>query len=197
MNGEDALPALLDGIGQGDESSFRCLYEQTKSRVFTLALRYVRNTEDAEEITQDVFIDVFRSAQAFRGESGVLTWLYRITVNKSLDFQKRQKRQKRFAFLTSLFDSAAGHPMSQPTEPYHPGVALEDQERAAVLHRAIDKLPEKQRTVYILTRIEGLTNPEAASILTTSVGAVESLQQRALANLRKDLTALYDELNNP
>lgn len=59
MNGEDALPALLDGIGQGDESAFRRLYEQTKSRVFTLALRYVRNTEDAEEITQDVFIDVF------------------------------------------------------------------------------------------------------------------------------------------
>ena len=197
MNGENALPALLDGIRQGDESAFRQLYEQTKSRVFTLSLSYARNAEDAEEITQDVFLEVFRSAHAFKGESSVLTWLYRIAVNKSLDFLKHQKRQKRFAFLTSLFDTRTGETLHHPPDFYHPGVALEDQERAALLYRAIDKLPEKQKTAYILTRIEGLSNPEAARIMTSSVGAVESLQQRAIANLKSELAATYNDLINP
>ncbi|WP_080053788.1 RNA polymerase sigma factor [Spirosoma aerolatum] len=185
------LSALIESIRQGDETAFRQLYELTKSRIFNTALSYVRSREDAEEITQDVFVDVFRSASQFKGDATVTTWLYRITINKSLDFQKRKKRQKRFAFLTSLFDSTTGEALHHPTDFFHPGIALENQENASRLFQAIDQLPDKQKTAYILTRIEGLTNIEAASVMTVTVGAVESLLQRANENLRKRLASWY------
>lgn len=191
------LLQLLDSIRLGDESAFRQLYETTKGRVFNTALSYVRSREDAEEITQDVFLEVFRSVGAFKGEASVTTWIYRITVNKALDFQKRKKRQKRFAFLTSLFDSSTGEVVHHPTDFFHPGIALENQENAARLFQAIDQLPEKQKTAYILTRIEGLTNIEAASVMTVTVGAVESLLQRANENLKKQLASLYKTLQKP
>lgn len=191
------LSPLLASIRQGDESAFRQLYETTKSRVFNTALGYVHTREDAEEITQDVFVDVFRSVGSFKEESSVTTWLYRITVNKSLDFLKRKKRQKRMAFLTSLFDSTTGEVLYHPTDFYHPGIALENQENAARLFQAIDKLPDKQKTAYILTRVEGLSNIEAARVLDISVGAIESLQQRATENLKKQLADLYKTLRKP
>ena len=103
MDDRRNLLVLVQGIRQGSESAFRQLYDQTQSRVFTLALGYVRNREDAEEITQDVFIEVFQSANAFKGEAAVTTWIYRIAVNKSLDFLKKQRRKKRFALFTNLF----------------------------------------------------------------------------------------------
>ncbi|MBD2702491.1 RNA polymerase sigma factor [Spirosoma sp. BT702] len=194
MNDPKNLFLLLEQIRQGNEPAFRQLYEITKSRVFNTALSYVRSREDAEEITQEVFIDVFRSAGSFEGDANVTTWIYRITVNKSLDFIKQKKRQKRFAFLTSLFDRDTGEVVHHPPDFVHPGVALENQENAARLFQAIDTLPEKQKTAYILTRIEGLSNIEAAQVMSTSVGAVESLLQRANENLKKQLLAVYKSL---
>lgn len=191
MSDAPSLLLLIQGIQQGHEPAFRDFYDQAKSRVFTLALGYVRNREDAEEITQDVFIEVFRSASSFKGDASVTTWLYRIAVNKSLDFLKHQKRQKRFAFITSLFDANTGEILHQPTDFFHPGIALENQEHAAILFRAIDKLPNKQKTAYILTRVEGLNNIETAGVMVVSVGAVESLLQRATENLKKQLAGWY------
>ena len=120
MNGSQDLISLIQGIQQGNELAFRQLYNQTKSWVFNLTLSYVHNREDAEEITQDVFIEVFRSANAFKGDANVVTWLYRITVNKSLDFLKYKKRQKRFAFLTSLFNTTGNETLHQSVDFVHP-----------------------------------------------------------------------------
>ena len=185
------LLLLLDAIGQGDEAAFQQLYEATKRRVYNTALGYTRRREDAEGITQDVYVEVFRLLSTFNREATVTTWLYRITVNKSLDFLKHQQRQKRFAFFTSLFNPQTGRPDYEPPEDVHPGVVLESQESAAILFRAIDKLAEKQRTAYILTRVEGLSNVETAKIMAISIGAVESLLQRATENLRKQLAGWY------
>ncbi|MBO0934404.1 RNA polymerase sigma factor [Fibrella aquatilis] len=179
------LLLLLTAIGRGEEAAFRALYEHTKSRVFNTALSYVRSREDAEEITQDVYVEVFRSAGAFRGEAGVTTWLYQITVRKSLDWLRHRKRQKRFAFLTSLFDPNSGALLHDPPDFFHPGIALDQQENAALLFRAIDKLSDKQKTAYILARVEGLSNIDTANVLGVSVGAVESLLTRATENLKK------------
>ena len=78
-------------------------YQAHKNLVFNLALNYVQNTEDAEEITQDVFLSVDQSMANFKGQSDIKTWIYRITINKSLDFLKAQKRKKRFGMIASLF----------------------------------------------------------------------------------------------
>lgn len=191
------LVVLIEAVRQGDESAFRHVYERTKNRVFNLALGYVRNREDAEEITQDVYVELFRSAGTFKGEASGTTWLYRIAVNKSLDFLKHQKRRKRFAFLTSLFDDRTGEALHQPSDFSHPGITLENKEHAAILFQTIHKLSEKQKTAYILTKVEGLSNIETAEIMTISVGAVESLLQRATDNLKKQLAGLYKTLQNP
>lgn len=183
--------SLIDAVLQGDERAFQQLYETTKSRVFNTALGYVRNREDAEEITQDVFVEVFRSLAAFNRQASITTWVYRIAVNKSLDFLKYRKRQKRFAFLTHLFDPQTGALSHEPVDTGHPGVMLENQENAAILFRAIDKLTDKQKTAYILTRVEGLSNIDAAEVMTVNVGTVESLVQRANENLRKQLGVWY------
>ncbi|MVM29767.1 sigma-70 family RNA polymerase sigma factor [Spirosoma sp. HMF4905] len=196
MNNLPNLPLLIEELQKGNELAFREFYDQTKSRVFTLTLGYVRNREDAEEITQDVFVEVFRSASTFKGDASATTWLYRIAVNKSLDFLKHRKRQKRFAFITSLFDSSTGEVLHQPTDFFHPGIALEKQESAAILFQAINKLSDKQKTAYILTKVEGLNNIEAAQVMTISVGAVESLLQRATENLKKQLAGYYKSLVN-
>ncbi|GAB3944853.1 RNA polymerase sigma factor [Spirosoma harenae] len=191
MNEANELRVALQGIQQGRQTAFNNFYEQTKSRMFNLALGYARNREDAEEITQDVFVEVFRSANTYQGASSVTTWLYRITVNKSLDFLKHKKRRKRFAFFTSLFDQQTGELTHQPTDFFHPGIALENQEKASILFRAIDTLSEKQKTAFLLTKIEGLNNIETAGVMNISVGAVESLLTRATENLKKQLAGVY------
>ncbi|MFD2932371.1 RNA polymerase sigma factor [Spirosoma flavum] len=197
MTDSQNLSKLIAAARQGEEAAFRQFYGKTKSRVFNLALSYVRSREDAEEITQDVFVEIIRSVDTFKGDASITTWLYRITINKSLDFLKYQKRQKRFAFLTSLFDPHSGKALYQPTDFFHPGIALENQENAAALFRAIDKLPDKQKTAYLLTRVEGLSTIETAGVMAISVGAIESLLQRATANLKKQLAAFYKTLQNP
>ncbi|WP_375444608.1 RNA polymerase sigma factor [uncultured Fibrella sp.] len=191
MPGDPDLLLVLNAIGQGDEAAFKQLYELTKGRVYNTALGYVRNREDAEEITQDVYIEAFRSLGTFNREASVTTWLYRITVNKSLDFLKHQQRQKRFAFLTSLFNAQTGAIEHDPADADHPGVLLENQENARILFQAVDKLADKQKTAYILTRVEGLSNVEAAAVMVITVGAVESLLQRANATLKKQLADWY------
>jgi RNA polymerase sigma factor (sigma-70 family) len=193
----DNLLPLLAAIAAGDDTAFRQFYELTNRRVFNTILSYVRNREEAEDLTQEVYVEVFRSAGRFKGEASPTTWLYRIAVSKALDALKHQKRQKRFAFLTSLFDADSGNLLHEPVDFQHPGVVLEQQENAATLFRAIDSLPEKQKTVYILTRIENLSNIEAANVMAISVGAVESLLIRANENLRKKLSVFYKTLNQP
>lgn len=156
-----------------------------------LALSYLQNIEDAEEVTQDVFVSLYQNYTQFEEKSALKTWIYRITVNKCLDFIKAKKRKKRFAVITSIFnkDQSVKH---EKADFHHPGVVMENKENAAILFKAIEQLPENQRTVFLLSQTEGLGNKEIAVIIDKSVGAVESLLQRAKENLRKQLHVYYD-----
>ena len=165
--------------------TFEELYHAYKSIVYNTCLSYVQNAEDAEELTQTVFIEVNNSLHRFRGESLLKTWIYRIAINKSLDHLKYKKRKKRFAFFT-----AHDNPAEHGTDFHHPGVALEHKEKSAILFNAIDKLPQNQKTAFILSRIEGMGNIEISEVLQKNVGAVESLLSRAGENLRKQLSSL-------
>jgi RNA polymerase sigma factor (sigma-70 family) len=185
---------LIQKIKSGDAGAFEELFSMFKDRVFNTALGYVQNREDAEEITQDVFVEVYRSINKFKGKSGIGTWIYRITVNKSLDRIKHRKRKKRFAFLTSLFDTESGELIHQPVEFNHPGVEAESKEKAKYLFDAINRLPENQRTAFILTEIEGLSHAEAGEVMNKTAKAVESLLRRAKEGLRAILSGVYDKL---
>ena len=153
--------------------------------VFNLALSYVQNSEDAEEITQDVFLSVHQSISTFKAQANIKTWIYRITINKSLDFLKAKKRQKRFSHFTSLFFENSSEPKYLGSDFNHPGIILEEKEAFVQLFSAINLLPDSQKTVLILSKIEDKSQKEIAEIMNISVKAVESLFQRAKNNIEK------------
>ena len=150
-----------------------------------LALQYVQNIEDAEEITQDVFLSIYQSIEGFREESKLSTWIYKITINKSIDLINKRKRKKRFAFLTSLFNSEDNDLINEPAHFNHPGVQLENKEALQKLFELINQLPQKQ---HYITKIEQKSLIETAKIMELSPKAVESLLHRAKVNLQKKLT---------
>ncbi len=165
--------------------NFEVIYEEHKRMVYNLALQYVQNCEDAEEITQDVFVKVSLSLKDFKEESTLATWIYRISINKSLDYIKAKKRQKRFAFITSIFKEDSNEVKHDPPEFNHPGVKLEDKEALETIFKYINKLPDNQKTALILHKIEHMPQSEVAEIMEISPKAVESLVQRAKTNLSK------------
>lgn len=155
--------------------------------VYNLALNYVQNIEDAQEITQDVFVNIYQSLNSFQEKSSMSTWIYRITINKSLDFIKAKKRKKRFAFLTSIFFDGTIELKYNPPEINHPGILLEDREELENLFKKINELPDNQKTALILHKIEQKSQIEVAEIMNLSPKAVESLIQRAKINLAKNI----------
>lgn len=159
--------------------------------MFNTAISFVQNTEDAEDLTQEVFIEVHRSLSQFKEQSSVSTWIYRITVNKSLDFLRKKNRQKRFGFLSSLFYEDSGELKHDHAHFDHPGILMENKEKARYLFAAIESLSENQKTAFILFNIEELSQKEIAEIMNTSPKAVESLIQRAKLSLRIKLEDLY------
>lgn len=150
----------------------------------------MQNEADAEDISQEVFIEVYRSLNKFEGQSSLSTWIYRITVNKSLDFLRKKRSVKRFGFFTSLF-GGEGEQLHDRGHFEHPGVALENKEKSRFLFDAIESLPEKQKTAFVLFNIEELPQKEIAEIMAISPKAVESLIQRAKVNLREKLEKIY------
>ena len=144
--------------------------------------------EDAEELTQDVFVKIHSSMSSFDERSSWDTWIYRIAINCCLDHIKSKKRKKRFAFLSSLFSDDGSLDYDKPVFE-HPGVQLEHKEALERLFGFIDLLPERQRTVLILTKIEHKSYEEIALSMDISPKAAESLFQRAKRNLAEKLGA--------
>ena len=179
-------------LKQKDEVAFRELVEQFGDKVFNTALGIVQHPEDAEDISQDVFIEVFHSIDHFKGESKLATWIYRIAVTKSLEFLRKKKRSKRFAFVQSIFGLESSLPEKDAPHFYHPGVQLENKERSAILFQAINSLPEKQKSAFVLHKLEDLSYAEIAEVMKISLSSVESLMFRAKQNLQKLLAGYYE-----
>ena len=168
---------------------FKSIVETHQEKVRNTCFRFVKNPEDADDVAQEVFIQVYESLAHFREEAELSTWIYRIAINKSLDFLRKKKRKKRFAQLTSLFGfneekgeivfPANGNPQQD----------LEEKERKQVLDFALEQLPTNQKTVITLSKYEGFRNKEIAEIMELSLSAVEALMHRAKKNLHK---LLYD-----
>jgi RNA polymerase sigma factor (sigma-70 family) len=173
--------------GLNSEEYFQYLYTKYKKKVLNTALNMLQNHEDAEEIMQDVFVEVYFSLGKFRGESSVSTWIYRIVINKSLDLLKKKKRKKRFAWFTGIFDSESGNELHVVSDFIHPGILLENKDDMTLLYNCIDKLPEKQKTALVLSVSEQLSYNEISSVMGTSLSSVESLLFRARQNLKKEL----------
>jgi len=182
---------LVRELKNGDEQAFRELVDKYQDKVFNTCISFVKNSDDADDLTQEVFIEVYHSIYKFREESKLSTWIYRIAVNKSLEYLRKMKRRKRFGFLFGIGE------VDQQREPgildnNHPGVLAENKEKAAILFRAIDKLPENQRIAFTLHKVEDLDYEQIAEVMQKSLSSVESLMHRAKVNLKKELYHYYN-----
>ena len=183
---------FVSQLRAGNQGAFEKLVNDYQHKVFNTAISMVQDHGIAEDISQEVFVTVFRSILSFNEQSSLSTWIYRITVNKCLDHLRARKRQK-YGLFSQLFPKG-GEPVNK-TGFEHPGVRLEQRETSRYLFEAIETLPYNQKTVFILAHIEELPQKEIAEIMNLSVKAVESLLQRAKGNLRKKLSTIYDRRN--
>jgi len=184
---------FIHRLKEGDQNAYQKLVSQFSDRVYNTVFSLLRNQEDAEDITQEVFTEVFQSIHRFREQSKLSTWIYRITVTKSLELLRSRRREKRSGIILSLFGKEHQINVSSNEPFYHPGVSLENKEMAAVLFNAIQRLPLHQRTAFILNKLENLSYAELAEIMGVSMSSVESLLFRAKKNLKKLLEVYYEQ----
>lgn len=177
---------LIQELKEGKGLAFKTIVDEYQNMVYNTCLAIVKSEEDAEDIAQEVFVQVYQSIKSFKGESKLSTWIYRIATTKSLDHERKKKRKKRFGFVKSIFGEDS-EIIINPPDFNHPGVALDKKENAAKLFKAIDKLPENQRIAFLLNKVEGLSYQEVSQVLQVSVSSIESLLHRAKNNLRKIL----------
>jgi RNA polymerase sigma-70 factor (ECF subfamily) len=154
-----------------------------------VALNYLQNLEDAEEVTQDVFVKVYYSLENFNQKSSYKTWIYRITINQCLDFIKKKNSQKRFFIFGKKSQNEQEYLNTATFE--HPGILMENKEDAAILFEVINSLTENQKTAFLLSKLDGLSNPEIAEIMQLSISSVESLIFRAKSALQEKLAEKF------
>jgi len=183
---------FIDDLKAGKQFAYAKLLNEFQQKVFATCISFVPNKEDAEDIAQDVFVEVFNSINKFKGNSKLSTWIYRIATNKCLGFIRKRNTKKRFAFLQSIMGNEI--PMDKTkyfTEMNHPGVLLENKEKSETLFLAINQLPDAQRVVFTLSKVDGMNNQEICEITEKSLSSVEALMFRAKKNLQISLEDFY------
>lgn len=158
-----------------------------KDKVFHTTLAMVKDYQDAEDVSQEVFLEIYQSLDKFRGDSTLSTWIYKIVINKCLQHIRGKNTLKRKSDTISIKEQILNIPGFD-----HPGVTLENKELANTLMRAIDLLPEQQRIAFTLHKIDRMSHEEISAIMNKSKSSVESLIHRAKENLRINLKAYYE-----
>lgn len=173
------------------ETDFREIVSENQDQVYNVCLGFMKSDEEAQDMVQEVFIHVYQNIAKFKGDAKLSTWIYRITTNKCLEEIRRKGRKKRSAQLSDISDEVV---QNQTPDFFHPGVALEDKERASILFEAIEKLPDPQRVAFTLSKIEQLSYEEISKVMDKSLSSIESLLFRAKKNLQKLLTHYYEAI---
>jgi RNA polymerase sigma-70 factor (ECF subfamily) len=173
--------AAIEACLSGDASAFDVLVVRHQKSVQRVCYRFTGNSEDAADLTQEVFVKAYRSLPKFRGTSAFSTWLYRIAVNACLSF--KASRKNRVEEWDEDHDIAAEGPSAEES--------LDAALNAETVRAALDTLPEKQRVTVIMKVLEERTHAEVAEILGSNVGTVKANLFFAIRNLRKQLAAPF------
>lgn len=183
---------LIQEFVAGSHESFEELIQRYSTKVHSLASRLTRNSEDAEEVLQDVFVTVFRKIRNFEGKSSFSSWLYRVTVNAAF-MKLRKRRQDQSVALEDIL--AQKQPIASLNSPEHANVdnITIQHEMLEALEEAIQRLPDEYRPVFILRDVDGLTSREVGKILDLTVPAVKSRLHRSRMMLKKRLERLLAE----
>jgi RNA polymerase sigma-70 factor (ECF subfamily) len=193
---EQIAPSGADLVARaqhGEESAFEALFQQNKQRVYALCLRMIGNTADAEELTQEAFLQVFRKIQTFRGQSAFSTWLHRVAVNTVL-----MRLRRKTVDAVPLEDSTREQEYDQAPKEYGaPDLALTGTIDRVNLKRAMAMLPVGYRQAFVLHDVQGYEHNEIAVLLGCSIGNSKSQLHKARARLRKVLQEAGRETRRP
>ncbi len=183
MNDQELVKAVI----RGDNSAMRDLIFRYQDLVLNTCYKVLQSREDAQDIAQEVFIETYRSAVNLRNEENISFWLYRISLNKSINYLKRSQNIlfRSIQQIESIFrhDSPGSSPV--PHSDDNPGESLEASERQQMLSAAVAALPARQQKAFVLYYYEELTYKEISAVLGLSASSVESLLVRARENVRK------------
>jgi len=185
---------LVERLKRQDEAAFRYLVELHQVKVRNTCMGMLHDACEADDISQEVFIEIFKSIRKFKGESTLSTWIYRIAINKSLNHLRSKKRKSWMKLFGNSFETQKE--MFEISDYKEPQAILENAEKEKMLKEAIDSLPDNQRVAFVLSKYDELSNPEIADIMKTTVSSVESLNFRAKRNLQKKLLHLFKEFND-
>jgi RNA polymerase sigma factor (sigma-70 family) len=171
---------LIEDFNNGNEQAFNILVLRYKEKIYWIVRRMVVDHDEADDITQNVFIKAYQSLKSFKGDSSFYTWIYRIAVNLSLNEIRRKKIRRTFTIDEEIHQvqSHDAHPLEQ----------LEQQERTQQIREAIERLPDKQKKVFLLRYYEELPYEEIAKILKTSVGGLKANYFHAVKKIGVYLT---------
>lgn len=181
---------LVAQLQLGSEAAFRTLVERYQDRVYRVILSLLRSPEEAEDVAQEVFVEVYQTIGRFRGEAALSTWLYRLATSRALKNLRRARTKKRFAYFTSLLGFGNDVLHEVPTHA-HPLALLEGQQQLGLLLDHIARLPGQQQVAFTLRHEQELSYEEIAAVLDTTVPAVESLLFRARKTLRQHLQPYF------
>jgi len=157
---------LVRQYQSGNESAFNELVLRYQEKIYWVARRFSSSHDNADDITQEVFVKMYESLKEFRGDSSLYTWLYRITVNVSLNFLRRQKVREFFR-IDEMLDIEA-------EESGSPDSIVEQREQQSLIEQAVAALPEKQKAVFVMRYYEEMPYEEISKILKTSVGGLKA-----------------------
>ncbi len=183
---------FIENLRSGNQAAFSLLIDDYQQKVFHTCISYVPNKEDAEDIAQEVFLEVYKSIGKFKENSKLSTWIYKICTNKCLEFIRKKNAKKRLVFMQRILGNEI--PLDKTnffTEFNHPGILLEHKEQSETIYLAINTLPESQKTVFTLAKLDGKTYQEIVEITGKSMSSVESIMFRAKKNLQKKLANFY------
>jgi len=183
--------ALIDRCLVGDDTAFDQIVHRHQDMVFNLSCRLLGGYDEAVDLSQEVFLQVYRKLSSFRRDASLRTWIYRIVINRAKNRQRWWKR--RIGEMTALpLEEAESRPRSGvaarlASHDVAPDEALARKEQGQILHRAIEKLPFDQRTILLLKEIDGLSYEEISTTLDLPLGTVKSRLSRARKSLRDSL----------
>jgi RNA polymerase sigma-70 factor, ECF subfamily len=184
---------LTDGLITQNKEAIQYLVNNYQKNVIKTAYYFVSNMEDAEDVSQEVFLEVLKSICHFKKTSSLSTWIYRITVNKSLDLLRKQRRRNMLNQMTTLLTFSNESSKRSLTDPSHMDTRNDDREKRKILDLAVNSLPENQKIAFLLNKYDELSYKEIAEIMNLSLASVESLIHRAKINLQKKLVTHFSE----
>ncbi|MFC1730734.1 RNA polymerase sigma factor [candidate division KSB1 bacterium] len=183
---------LIKRMLEGDHDAFTSLVNAFKDTVFNVCFGFVKNREEAEDITQEVFLSIYNSLHTLCEGEKLRVWVYRIAVNKSLNTIRKNRRMKVFRLFSPRFEREESG-IENLKEPAEADRRVLSENRIALIKKALDTLPDTQRTAFTLHTIDEFSYGEIAEIMKCSVPAVESRIHRAKINLQKKLIKyIYD-----